>query len=200
VTIVTIKRGARETAGKERRAPASARRDTSLRSGVASSALVIRAARPEDAERLWELTRGLAVYEKMENRVTGSAERLKEHLFGPGKIVDCLVAEQGGAIIGSAIYYRIYSTFRTQPMMWLEDIFVEPARRGTGAGRALIHAVAREAERAGCWRLSWAVLEWNEPAIGFYESLGAKRDDGGWYVYQFDEAKLRAIAGEADGN
>ena len=83
-------------------------------------------------------------------------------------------------------------------MMWLEDLFVEPGRRGGGVGRALLHAVAAEAKRSGCWRLSWAVLEWNQPAIGFYESLGARLDEGGWYVYQFDEAKLRAIAGEAN--
>jgi GNAT superfamily N-acetyltransferase len=159
----------------------------------APAKLVIRRARPKDATRVWELLQGLAVYEKLEHRVTGSARQLGRHMFGARKIVDVLVAEQNGDLIGYAMCYLIYSSFRTQPMMWLEDLFVAPDRRGTGAGRALIHAVAREARRLGCWRLSWAVLEWNEPAIGFYESLGAKRDEGGWYVYQFDEAKLAAI-------
>ena len=161
---------------------------------AASGAVVVRAARPEDAPRIWELIRGLAVYERMEDRVTGTAGRLGGHLFGAGKIADCLVAEEGGRLAGFAIYYLVYSTFRTAPMMWLEDLFVEPARRGGGVGRALLHATAREAARRGCWRMSWAVLDWNRPAIGFYESLGARRDEGGWYVYQLDEAQLAAIA------
>jgi GNAT superfamily N-acetyltransferase len=157
---------------------------------------VIRAARRDDIDRLWGLVQGLAVYEKLEHRVTGSPERLAEHLFGARHFVDCLVAEEGEALVGCAIYYPIYSTFRTQPMLWLEDLFVTPSQRGRGLGRALMRATAREAARLGCWKLSWAVLEWNEPAIGFYESLGAMRDEGGWYVYQFDEARLREIDGE----
>ena len=158
-----------------------------------TAGLVIRPVKPKDVGRVWELIRGLADYEKLEHRVTGSAERLEEHLFGEHRLVSCLVAEEEKDIVGFAIHYLIYSTFRTQPMMWLEDLFVPPSQRGRGIGRALLLATAREAARLGCWRLSWAVLEWNEPAIGFYESLGATLDEGGWYVYQFDEAKLRAI-------
>ena len=184
----------------ERRTRGSATEDRHARGAggavEAPGKLVIRRAKPKDAARVWELLLGLAAYEKLEHRVTGSARQLARHMSGPRRIVDVLVAEQNGDLIGYAMYYLIYSSFRTQPMMWLEDIFVTPERRGSGAGRELIHAVAREAQRLGCWRLSWAVLEWNEPAIGFYEKLGAKREDGGWYVYQFDEAKLRAIAGE----
>ena len=191
---------AREAAGNERRTSVNAQGDGDAGSLRGSSGgFVIRAARPQDVERVWELIRGLADYEKLEHRVTGSAERLAGHLFGPGRIVSCLVAEEGVEVVGFAIHYLIYSTFRTQPMMWLEDLFVPPEQRGRGIGRALLLATAREAARLGCWRLSWAVLEWNEPAIGFYESLGAVRDEGGWYVYQFDEAKLRAIEGEKAG-
>jgi GNAT superfamily N-acetyltransferase len=185
----------RGSAGKSARAGRGAAA-TLERSGK----LVIRRAKPKDAARVWELLQGLAVYEKLEHRVTGSARQLARHMAGPKKIVDIFVAEQDGKPIGYAMYYLIYSSFRTQPMMWLEDIFVAPDRRGTGAGRELIHAVAREAERLGCWRLSWAVLEWNEPAIGFYERLGATRDEGGWYVYQFDAAKLKGIAGASRGD
>jgi GNAT superfamily N-acetyltransferase len=155
---------------------------------------VIRPARRSDVEGIWDLIRGLAVYEKLEHRVTGGPGALRKHLFGGRPIIHCLVAEQGGRLVGSAIYYLIYSTFRTQPMMWLEDLFVVPEHRGRGTGKELLLATAAEAERLGCWRLSWAVLEWNQPAIGFYERLGAARDEGGWYVYQFDEARLRAIA------
>ena len=187
-------RRARGNAGKERRATGARGARSMVATIDAPRKLVIRRAKPKDAARVWELLRGLAVYEKLEHRVTGSARQLARHMFGARKIVDVLVAEQDGELIGYAMYYFIYSSFRTQPMMWLEDIFVAPDRRGTGAGRALIHAVAREAERLGCWRLSWAVLEWNEPAIGFYENLGAVRDEGGWYVYQFDDAKLKTIA------
>jgi GNAT superfamily N-acetyltransferase len=189
-------RRARGNAGKERRAPRARGMAATI---DAPAQLVIRRAKPKDVTRVWELTLGLAHYEKLEHRVTGSARQLARHMFGARKIVDVLVAEEDGELIGHAMYYLIYSSFRTQPMMWLEDLFVEPDRRGSGAGRALIHAVAREAERLGCWRLSWAVLEWNEPAIGFYERLGAQRDEGGWYVYQFDEAKLRAIKAETRG-
>ena len=193
-------RRTRGTAGQERGATGSARGEPSATSrGGASARLLIRAAKPQDAGRVWELIRGLADYEKLEHRVTGSAERLAEHLFGARRLVSCLVAEQGGDLVGFAIHYLIYSTFRTQPMMWLEDLFVPPSHRGRGIGRALLLATAREAARLGCWRLSWAVLEWNEPAIGFYESLGATREEGGWYVYQFDETKLRAIEGETPG-
>lgn len=193
-------RRTRGTTGQERGAAGSARGEGSAAGrGDSSTGLAIRAARPEDVARVWELIRGLADYEKLEHRVTGSAERLAEHLFGARRLVSCLVAEEGAGLVGFAIHYLIYSTFRTQPMMWLEDLFVPPSHRGRGIGRALLLATAREAARLGCWRLSWAVLEWNEPAIGFYESLGATRDEGGWYVYQFEEAKLRAIEGETPG-
>ena len=95
-----------------------------------------------------------------------------------------------------AIYYLIYSTFRTQPIVWLEDLFVKPGHRDRGVGRDLLFATARAAEWLGCWRLSWAVLDWNEPAIQFYEGQGAGRDEGGWFVYTFDQARLKAIAAE----
>ena len=180
------------------RASAATRGSAGASKGAAGG-LEIRAARPHDVAQLWELVRGLAVYEKLEHRVTGSPERLAEHLFGARRIIDCLVAQEGKSLVGCAIFYLIYSTFRTQPMMWLEDLFVAPSHRGRGLGRALMAATAREAARRGCWRLSWAVLEWNDPAIQFYESLGAERDEGGWYVYQFDEAKLKELDRETAG-
>ncbi len=161
---------------------------------------MIRPARREDVPRVWELVRSLAAYEKLEHRVTGSAERLAEHLFAPRPLIECLIVDEGGTLAGYALFHLIYSSFRTEPMMWLEDLYVEPARRGKGLGRALLLAVAKEAAARGCWRLSWAVLEWNEPSIRFYESLGAVRGEGGWHVYQFEHATLRALApGEAPG-
>jgi GNAT superfamily N-acetyltransferase len=155
---------------------------------------MIRPARREEVPRVWELVGGLAVYEKLEDRLTGSAERLAEHLFAERPLIECLVVDDGGALVGYALFHTIYSSFRTEPMMWLEDLFVEPPHRGRGFGRALLLAVAREAAARGCWRLSWAVLDWNQPSIAFYESLGATPAEGGWHVYQFEHPVLRTIA------
>ena len=195
----------RSASGKPRAAVVGARRTAAAKIGPApggdgrrtggdGAGWAIRPAKRGDLARIWELIRGLAVYEKLEHRMTGSPEQLAEHLFGKRRIVDCLVAEEDGDLVGFAIYYLIYSTFRTQPMMWLEDLFVEPSQRGRGTGRELLLATAREAERLGCWRLSWAVLDWNEPAMKFYEAQGARRGENGWYVYEFDEKKLKTLA------
>jgi GNAT superfamily N-acetyltransferase len=154
---------------------------------------VIRPARPEDVPRVWELVRALAVYEKLEDRLTGSAEQLASHLFAEHPLVECQVAEDAEALVGYALFHTIYSSFRARPMMWLEDLYVESSHRGRGLGRALLAVVAREATARGCLRLSWAVLDWNEPTIRFYESLGAVRGEGGWHVYQAEGAALRAL-------
>ena len=155
---------------------------------------IVRPARREDAGAIWELILGLAQYEKMEARVTGSAARLAEDLFGPRPALNCLVAEEAGALIGYALFYPTYSSFRTQPMMWLEDLFVRPEARGRGMGRALLVEVARAALARSCWRLDWNVLDWNQPSIGFYEGLGARRHNPNWYQFGFSEAQLKALA------
>lgn len=134
---------------------------------------VIRDARPEDLPRVWELLNGLAEYERWTEYVTGTREELGEALFGANRFAECLVAEASGRIIGYAITYPTFSSFRVRPMLWLEDLFVEPESRGTGAGRLLLAAVARRALERGCWRVDWLVLDWNEPAIAFYRNLGA---------------------------
>jgi GNAT superfamily N-acetyltransferase len=159
----------------------------------------VRPARPADAAGIWELVRGLARYERMETRVTGSAERLAADLFGGSTPIGCLVAEEDGALVGYAIFYPTYSTFRTQPMMWLEDIFVLPEARGRGLGRALLVAVARAAMERGCWRLDWIVLDWNETSIQFYERLGARRHNTDWYQYGLDAAQLRGLCAPSSG-
>ena len=152
------------------------------------------AARREDAAAIWALIQGLARYEKMEARVTGSAERIAADLFGDRVPIECLVADKGGALVGFAIYFPTYSTFRAQPMMWLEDLFVLPEARGLGVGRALMTELARIAVERGCWRLDWVVLDWNRPSIEFYEHLGARRQNLEWSQYGFDEARLRELA------
>jgi len=158
------------------------------------SAAIVRAARREDVPRVWELLLGLALYERLEPEGTGSAERLAAHLFGDHPMVECIVAEVDRSLVGYALVYPTYSSFSTAPMMWLEDLYVVPERRGQGDGRALLAEVSRLALQRGCRRLGWIVLEWNAPSIRFYEGLGAKRAGADWHQYGFDEAALAALA------
>lgn len=153
----------------------------------------VRPARPQDLARIWEMVHALARYERLQEFVVGSREALGEHLFGPKPLLECAVSEAEGALIGYALFYPTYSSFRTRPMMWLEDLFVEQAHRGSGAGRALLEAIARRALERGCFRLDWNVLDWNEPSIRFYEALGAKRANTDWYQYGLPEDALRTL-------
>jgi GNAT superfamily N-acetyltransferase len=134
---------------------------------------VIRAAGPGDAEAVYALVRELAVFEHLEHLCTGSAGELREALFGPQPAASALVAAAGGDIVGFALFFPTFSTFLARRGLWLEDVYVRPAWRSRGIGRRLIHAVARIAVERGCGRFEWAVLDWNAPAIGFYEGLGA---------------------------
>jgi GNAT superfamily N-acetyltransferase len=154
---------------------------------------LIRPVRPGDADELFGMVRAFAAHVRMEERVTGSAAQLREHLFGERSFIECVVAEEDGHLAGFALFYLTYSTFRTQPMMWLEDLFVRPDRRGAGWGRALLERVARRARERGCWRLDWSVLQWNEPAIEFYERVGARRRAADSFQYGFDESDLAAF-------
>jgi GNAT superfamily N-acetyltransferase len=142
------------------------------------------------------MVRELAVYERLEDRLTGDAQKLHELLAGSPPALHALIAERDGAPIGYVIGFRVYSTFRTQPILWLEDLYVSPAERGGGVGKALLQAAARLAVDMGCLRMSWEVLEWNEPAIGFYERMGATRDEGGWFIYHLREGLDRLAQGE----
>src|SRR5438128_574545 len=113
----------------------------------------VRAATATDVEGIFRLIRGLAEYERLGHQVTGSADRLREHLFGSRPCVEALVAEQAGACVGFALFFSTYSTFLTAPGLWLEDLFVEPAHRGRGVGSALLARVAATAVARGCGRL-----------------------------------------------
>lgn len=138
------------------------------------SELLIRPARPGDEGGVFELIRELAVYEKLEHRVSGSAEQLAEHLFGARPVAEALVAERGGELIGFALFFTNYSTFLTRPGLFLEDLFVRESERRGGVGRALLSAVIQVARERGAGRLDWAVLDWNQSAIAFYERMGAE--------------------------
>jgi GNAT superfamily N-acetyltransferase len=133
----------------------------------------IRPCRPEDVAALLALVRGLAEYEHLEAFVSATEDDFRAHLFGPRPSASAILAEVETVAVGFAIYYSTFSSFRGRQGIWLEDIFVRPEHRGRGIGRALIASVARIAGEAGSGRLEWCVLDWNEPAIGFYRRLGA---------------------------
>ncbi|MFE4107022.1 GNAT family N-acetyltransferase [Almyronema epifaneia] len=135
--------------------------------------LTIEAATPTDIPALFELVRALAEYEKLAHEVTGTAADLHEHLFGDRPYAEALVARVQGTAAGFALFFHNFSTFLMRPGVYLEDLFVLPAYRGQGIGKALIRHVAQVAVERGCGRLDWSVLDWNTPAIEFYQRMGA---------------------------
>ena len=145
--------------------------------------LQLRAAQAADVPQIFAMIRELAEYERLSDQVVGSAEQLLEHLFGERPFVAALLAEWQGAPAGYAIYFPTYSTFLTRPGLYLEDLYVRPALRGRGIGRALLAAVEQRARSLGCGRLEWSVLDWNQSAIDFYRRFGAQPCDG-WTVYR----------------
>jgi GNAT superfamily N-acetyltransferase len=136
---------------------------------------------------------GLAEYERMTDILTGSRERLRALLFDPPRAFFGQVAElPDGRLVGYALYHFTWSSFRTNPRMWLEDLFVQESARGTGAGLAMMRAFATDALAHGCHRVDWHVLEWN-PARGFYERLGARRTDEGMLQYGLDAEGMKRL-------
>lgn len=133
----------------------------------------IRPAAPGDVPDLLRLIRELAEYEKLADMAVGTPAMLHEALFGARPAAEAMVAERGGRAVGFALYFTTFSTFLCKPGLYLEDLFVEPAHRGAGIGKALLARLAKLAAERGCGRLEWRVLDWNEPSIRFYESLGA---------------------------
>lgn len=139
---------------------------------------LIRPAVAADVPTILELIRGLAAYEKLAHEVEATEEKLRLSLF-PGDATPpaahCILAESAGAPVGFALYFFNYSTFLARPGLYLEDLFVQPEYRGRGLGKALLLHLAKLANARGCGRMEWNVLDWNQPAIDFYESLGAQR-------------------------
>jgi GNAT superfamily N-acetyltransferase len=156
---------------------------------------MIRASTREDVPALHALIRELARYEKLEQEHVGSEQALGEHLFGARPYCEALVAEVGSRVVGFALFFHNYSTFLSQPGMYLEDLFVLPADRRQGHGRELLGAVARLAVARGCGRFEWSVLHWNEPAIRFYKALGARPLDD-WGLFRMTGDALTRFATE----
>jgi ribosomal protein S18 acetylase RimI-like enzyme len=134
---------------------------------------MIRAATPNDAQVILQLIRELADYEGAAHLVVCDEAGLRQHLFGPRPFAEVLLAEEVGEITGYALFYHTFSTFLGKPGLYLEDLFIKPSYRRRGHGKALLCAVAGLAVDRGCPKLEWEVLDWNEPAIRFYRSLGA---------------------------
>lgn len=154
---------------------------------------MIRNATPDDLPLIARLIRDLAEYERLADKVVLDEARLREHLFGPRPYAEVLLAEDGGEVVGFALFFHNYSTFLGRPGLYLEDLFVKPEHRGRGHGKALLTALAALATERGCGRLEWAVLDWNEPSIGFYRSLGAEPMDE-WTVYRLTGDALGRLA------
>ena len=153
----------------------------------------IRSARPGDETALFELIRELAEYERLASLVTGDAQTLARDLFGAHPRIEALLAEVEGEPVGYALFFSTYSTFLTRAGLFLEDLFVRERYRGRGIGRLLLQGVARAGAERGAARVEWAVLDWNERAIGFYEAMGAKvlRE---WRLCRLTGAELGSLA------
>lgn len=151
-----------------------------------------------DVPLILEFIRELADYEKLAHRVEANEARLRKTLFGATPLASCVIAYLDDRPVGFALYYLTYSTFVARPGLYLEDLFVKPDARGRGFGRALLRYLAQVALEKDCWRIEWAVLLWNKPAIGFYESLGAVIQDE-WGVYRLSGEALTKLADSGDG-
>jgi len=155
--------------------------------------LHIRTATADDAELILRFITDLAIYEKAEHEVQTDVAGIRDSLFGEGSTTHALICEQDGVAIGFAVYFFSYSTWLGKHGIYLEDLYVSPEYRKLGAGKALLQHLAQLAVAKGCGRLEWAVLDWNTPAIEFYESFGARPKDD-WISYRLTGQALLDFA------
>lgn len=154
----------------------------------------IEPATEQDVPVVYELMRSLAEYERLADLVTATEHDLREALFGASRMAQAAIASLDASPVGYALWFYTYSTFRGRRGIYLEDLFVTPQARGKGVGRALLEHLARTAVADGCIRIEWAVLNWNESAIRFYDGLGANPIDG-WTIYRLDGEALAKMGG-----
>ena len=157
----------------------------------------IRAARVQDVPIILDLIRDLATYERAPDEVTATEEQLVDVLFGERPAAEVLLAFEGKSPVGFAVYFYNFSTWLGRPGLYLEDLFVKPEKRGKGYGRALLERLAQIAHERGCGRMEWAVLNWNEPAIKFYQTLDAKPMNE-WTVFRLTQEEIAKLANAAD--
>jgi GNAT superfamily N-acetyltransferase len=156
--------------------------------------LEIRAATEDDVPLILSLIKELAEYERLSHEVVSTEEVLKDSLFGERPVAEVLIGHHRGEHVGFALFFHNFSTFLGMPGIYLEDLYVRPRYRGMGFGKTFLTHVAKLAKERGCGRLEWSVLDWNEPAIGFYKSLGASPVRG-WTVYRVTGEALEDLAG-----
>lgn len=153
----------------------------------------IRHAVPEDVPLILQFIRDLAEYERLAHEVVATENDLEQHLFGEVPRAEVLIAEANERAVGFALFFHNFSTFLGQPGIYLEDLFVKPEDRGRGYGKALLTCLASIARDRGCGRMEWCVLDWNQPAIDFYESLGADLKKG-WLLNRVTGDALHQMA------
>lgn len=158
-----------------------------------SAPIEIRPARPEDVSTILSLIRELAEYERLLDEVEATEERLHHSLFGSRPHAEAVLAWEGEEVVGFALFFHNFSTFLGLPGIYLEDLYVRPHARRKGIGRLLLTHLAGLAKERGCGRLEWSVLDWNEPAIRFYQSIGARPMDE-WTVFRLTGAALHRLA------
>lgn len=156
--------------------------------------ITIRQARPEDATAIYDMIYELAVYEKAPQEVVTTPDEIRETLFAPGSKTEALIAESEGKAVGYAVFFTSYSTWLGRNGIYMEDLYVSPDYRGQGAGIALLKNIAQCAVQRQCGRLEWSVLDWNQPAIDFYLSIGALPQSE-WVRYRLDGEALLKFAG-----
>ena len=155
--------------------------------------MIVRKAMPADVPAILRLIVALATYEREPDAVRATEQSLMETLFADNAQVHAHVAEHEGKVVGIAIWFLNYSTWTGRPGLYLEDLFVADEARGTGAGKALFQALAREAQTRGCARIDWAVLDWNSSAMDFYRAIGG-RAQSGWQPWRMDGPALIKMA------
>lgn len=167
----------------------------------AMTTLSIRPATPHDVPLILALVRELAEYEREPDAVVATEEMFHRNLFedgiGRGPVAECVIGEVDGVAQGFALFFHNFSTWRGAPGLYLEDLFVRPEARGVGLGRKLLSTLARIAVDRGCHRFEWSVLDWNDPAIGFYRALGAVPMSE-WTIFRMTGDALHALASRAD--
>jgi GNAT superfamily N-acetyltransferase len=159
---------------------------------VSVNDLEIRPATEADAGLLFDLILELAEYEKLTDKVSGDPEVLRRSLFEERAAEALLLETSDGTAVGYAIFFTTFSTFECRPGIWLEDVYVRPEHRRGGIGRAVIEHLARLAQERGHVRLEWVALDWNEPALRFYDGLGARRLDD-WIIHRLEKDEIRAL-------
>lgn len=158
---------------------------------------MIREARHGDETDLLRLVRELADYERQPEAVEADEAALAQALFSPHPLVHAFVCEEGGRLVGMAVWFLSFSTWTGRHSLYLEDLFIEPEWRSLGLGRQLVSRLATRAVELGCARMDWSVLDWNEPAMGFYRRMGARPMDE-WTTWRLDGEALARLAGWTD--